>query len=64
MTVYLMNTYINVSVRIKHQPRLRKDLVLTVSFKAVMTGWTLGTFERREGQKVLPQLGGRHKMKR
>jgi hypothetical protein len=53
MLVYLMNIYINLLAQRKHQTKLQKDLVLTISFKAAMARWTLVTFERGEGHKVL-----------
>jgi hypothetical protein len=56
--------HINLSVQIEHHTKLQKYLVHTISFEAVMTGWTLVTYERGEGQKFLPQLGCRHRMKR
>jgi hypothetical protein len=41
-----------------------KTPVVTVSFKAVKTGRTLGKYERADGMKVFPQLGCGKEMKR
>jgi hypothetical protein len=40
----------------KTPKQIHKDLVFTIGFKAVTTGWTWVKYEKAGGQKVLPQL--------
>lgn len=44
--------------QIERHTELTKDLVITISFKAVATRWTWLKYERAEGQKVLFNLDG------